>query len=69
MIIPTPDFDPMFADDGVPFQTKMLQYIRCEFSDMLGPNVALLETPRGLDQLSRTVSDLSDQPSRQDTAA
>lgn len=37
MIIPTPDFDPLFAEDGIPFRIKMLAYIRREFADLLGP--------------------------------
>jgi hypothetical protein len=52
MIVPTPEYDPMFADDGVPFRTKMIQYIKQEFSDLLGPRVGLLETDDGLDLLS-----------------
>ncbi len=52
MIIPTPEYDPMFADDGVPFRTKMIQYIQREFSDLLGPQVGLLKTDAGLDVLS-----------------
>jgi hypothetical protein len=44
MIIPTPAFDPMFADDGVPFRDKMLAYIRREFSDLLGPRIHLEST-------------------------
>jgi len=52
MIIPTPDYDPMFADDGVPFRTKMIQYIKREFSDVLGPRIGLLDTDYGLDILS-----------------
>lgn len=35
MIIPTAEYDPMFADDGVPFQEKMVAYIEREFSDIL----------------------------------
>jgi hypothetical protein len=34
MIIPTPAYDPLFADDGIPFRTKMLQYILREFADL-----------------------------------
>ncbi len=36
MIIPTAEFDPMFADDGVPFAEKMNAYIVREFADLLG---------------------------------
>jgi hypothetical protein len=48
VIIPTPDFDPLFADDGVAFRTKMLAYIRREFADLLGPRLALLESEEGV---------------------
>ena len=37
MIIPTPEFDPLFARDGVPFREKMNAYIAREFADLLGP--------------------------------
>ncbi len=37
MIIPTPEFDPLFAQDGVPFREKMNAYIAREFADLLGP--------------------------------
>ena len=48
MIIPTPDFDPLFADIGIPFGLKMRQYIQREFADELGPYTALLGTEEGL---------------------
>ena len=53
MIIPTPEFDPLFAHDGIPFKQKMCAYIRREFADLLGSNVTLLDNSGGLDQLSR----------------
>lgn len=52
MIIPTPQFDPLFADDGTPFRTKMVRYIEREFADLLGDRRHLLRTPDGLDRLS-----------------
>jgi hypothetical protein len=52
MIIPTPEFDPLFAQDGVPFQTKMIEYIRREFSDLLGPRLGLLRSDQGLETLA-----------------
>ena len=52
MIIPTPQYDPMFANDGVPFRDKMIDYIAREFSDTLGSHIAALQSPRGLDSLS-----------------
>ena len=27
VIIPTPEFAPMFAEDGIPFRAKMIEYI------------------------------------------
>ena len=53
MIIPTPDFDPLFAEDGVPFRTKMIQYIKREFTDLLGPHMGLLRSDEGLEPLAR----------------
>jgi len=52
MIIPTPEFDPMFADDGIPLRTRMIQYIKREFGDVLGSHVGLLHTEQGLSALS-----------------
>lgn len=47
MIIPTPEFDPLFAQDGVPFREKMNAYIAREFSDLLTPaGMAAEEAPR-----------------------
>jgi hypothetical protein len=54
MIIPTAEYDPLFADDGIPFRTKMIQYIEREFSDLLGSRRGLLYTDGGLDALSGT---------------
>ena len=56
MILPTPEFDPMFADDGVPFRTKMLGYIEREFSDILGDRRRLLNSNSGLDWLAQQIS-------------
>jgi len=52
MIIPTADFDPMFADDGIPFGLKMRQYIQREFSRELGPYSGLAATEKGLDVIA-----------------
>ena len=52
MIIPTPEFDPLFADDGVAFQIKMTEYIRREFADLLGPRIGLLRSDAGLEMLA-----------------
>jgi hypothetical protein len=35
MIIPTSEFDPLFAEDGIPFRTKMIEYIKREFTEFL----------------------------------
>lgn len=52
MIIPTPDFDPLFAEDGIPFQKKMIEYISREFADLLGPQLGLLQSEKGLEALA-----------------
>ena len=61
MILPTPEFDPMFADDGIPFRSKMLDYIEQEFADILGDRRRLLHSQSGLDWLAQQVgSELSE---------
>ena len=63
MILPTPEFDPLFADDGIPFRTKMLGYIEQEFSDILVDRRRLLRSESGLDWLAQQInSELSSQP-------
>ena len=63
MILPTPQFDPLFADDGIPFRTKMLSYIEQEFSDILGDRRRLLRSESGLNWLAQQInSELSSQP-------
>jgi hypothetical protein len=70
MIIPTPEYDPMFADDGVPFRDKMIGRIRQEFPDLLGPRPAQLETDQDLADLSRHVQDcFGERPHRKNSAA
>ena len=70
MIIPTPEFDPMFAHDGVPFRDKMISYIRQEFPDVLGSRVTQLQTDEGLEQLSRDIIECSgERPDRKNIAA
>lgn len=51
MIIPTPDFDPLFAKDGTPFRDKMIRWIEREFQDMLGEDSRLLRFPGGLEKI------------------
>ena len=53
MILPTPEFNPMFADDGVPFQEKMIRYIQREFPDLLGAAAYLPATKSTLEIISR----------------
>ncbi|GEM_PF-1772667 len=52
MIIPTADFNPMFAEDGVPFREKMLAYIQQEFSDLLACQPAAAAAVRKLAESS-----------------
>lgn len=54
MILPTPEFDPLFSNDDRPLRDRMIDYIRREFSDLLGARVAWLDEPDGLDRLSNT---------------
>jgi len=54
VIIPTPEFDPFFAQDGVPFRKKMLTYIQQEFADLaetlpFSAEIHRLETPTAND--------------------
>ncbi len=56
MILPTPEFDPLFAEDGIPFRTKMLGYIEQEFSDILGDRRRLLNSKASLDWLAQQIS-------------
>ena len=52
MIIPTPEFDALFAEDGISFRTKMIEYIKREFADVLGPRIGLLRSDEGLETLA-----------------
>lgn len=51
MIIPTAEFNPMFADDGGPFRDKMIRWIEEEFQDLLGEDARGLRSPGGLEKL------------------
>ena len=53
MIIPTPDFDQLFAIDGIPFGLKMCQYIQREFADILIPNTVFVESEAGWEVVAR----------------
>ncbi len=68
MILPTPDFDPLFAADGVPFRAKMLAYIEQEFSDILGDRRRLLRSESGLEWLAQQISSELSQPPSQEAA-
>ena len=68
MILPTPDFDPLFAADGVPFRTKMLAYIEQEFSDILGDRRRLLRSESGLEWLAPQITSELSQPQSQEAA-
>ena len=46
----------MFADDGIPFRTKMLAYFEQEFSEILGDRRRLLRSESGLDWLANQIS-------------
>ena len=50
MIIPTPEYDPLFAADGVPFRDRMLAYIEREFADLIEvhPDLPSLVELRGV---------------------
>jgi hypothetical protein len=52
MIIPTPEFDPLFAEGGISFKTKMIEYIKREFGDVLGSRIGLLRSDEGLETLA-----------------
>lgn len=71
MIIPTADFNPMFAQDGVPFREKMLAYIGREFGDLLASQPAAAAVINHLAQESAATTLPLPQPtaSRQDRAA
>jgi hypothetical protein len=69
MILPTPEYDPMFANDGVPFRTKMVQYIEREFSDLLGSHTGLLRSEQGLAVLSKMYANRADSTSLTSKAA
>ena len=69
MIIPTSEYDPMFADDGIPFRDKMVAYIEREFSDILGPRKGFLKTNEGLNILSRIYSPVPSEQQREGKAA
>jgi len=58
VIIPTADYDPLFAEDGIPFRIKMIRYIEREFADVLGPYTGLLRSDQGLEQLAKMDSGL-----------
>lgn len=68
MILPTPEFDPMFANDGIPFRTKMLARIEQEFSDLLGERKRLLGSESGRIWLARQIENEVSRPRSSDAA-
>lgn len=60
MIAPTSDFDPLFADDGIPFAEKMRGYIQAEFADVLGTDARLLVSDEGLEKLLQIYGGVSE---------
>jgi hypothetical protein len=56
MIIPTAEYDPMYADDGVPFRAKMIRYIEREFGDLLRGSGRSLPGEGGLEMLAETAA-------------
>jgi len=46
-----PDYAWLFAEDGMDFKGKMIEFIRKNFSDLLGDDAKLLDAPGGLDIL------------------
>lgn len=61
MILPTPEFDPLFSNDDRPLRDRMIDYIRREFSELLGDRAVWLDNPDGLDRLSGSMAHLSGQ--------
>lgn len=53
MIVPTPEHDAMFLDDGIPFRERMVAYIHAHFGGLLGRDAALLASPGGLEEILR----------------
>ncbi len=68
MILPTPEFDPMFANDGIPFRTKLLARIEQEFSDLLGERKRLLGSESERIWLTRQIDSQITRPRSSDAA-
>ncbi len=68
MILPTPEYDPLFAADGIPFRQKLLAYIEQEFTDILGDRRRLLHSESGIDWLSQQISRELPQPRSNEAA-
>ena len=49
----TPSHEWLFRDDGRDFRTKMIEFIRKNFADLLGDDVRLLYAPGGLEILRK----------------
>lgn len=48
-----PEGDTRFEAAGEDFQARWIAHIRAKFGDRLGPDAALLDTPEGLQALSK----------------
>ncbi|MEJ7593932.1 MAG: hypothetical protein WKF77_20530 [Planctomycetaceae bacterium] len=58
----------MFANDGIPFRTKMLARIEHEFSDLLGDRKRLLGRETGLIRLAGQIDTEISRPRSSDAA-
>lgn len=50
-----PEGDARFVAAEGDFQARWIEHIRVKFGDRLGPDAALLDTPEGLQALSRKI--------------
>jgi hypothetical protein len=57
MILPTPQHDPLFAEDGTSFRQRMIRYIEREFADVLGGRSGLLCSEEGLEALAALLAE------------
>ena len=57
MVLPEKGTSWLFNNDGRNFQEKMIEYIKLNFSDILGEDIHLLEQPNGLDLLQEKIAE------------
>jgi len=55
LVIPSSQSNPLFIKDGVPFEDKMVEYIKTHFEDLLGDDVKLLNLDNGLDLVQEKI--------------